>query len=93
MFSYNPRIAILMNKLEAGTIYDRKGLVLATSNPDLIGKQKALLNNAGAGNYDLDSAMHKRLTRYYPLPGSAVLLASGRCQYDGVRWRNKRVFC
>jgi len=66
MFSYNPRIAILMNKLEAGTIYDRNGLVLATSNPNLIGKQKALLNNAGAGNYDLDSAMHKRLTRYYP---------------------------
>jgi cell division protein FtsW (lipid II flippase)/cell division protein FtsI/penicillin-binding protein 2 len=66
MFSYNPRIAILMNKLEAGTIYDRKGLVLATSNPDLIGKQKDQLNTAGAGNYDLDSAMHKRLTRYYP---------------------------
>ncbi|HZY40279.1 MAG TPA: FtsW/RodA/SpoVE family cell cycle protein [Mucilaginibacter sp.] len=66
MFSYNPRIAILMNKLEAGTIYDRKGLVLATSNPDLISKQKDSLDNAGAGNYDLDSAMHKRLTRYYP---------------------------
>ena len=66
MFSYNPRIAILMNKLEAGTIYDRKGLVLATSNPELIGKQKDQLNDAGAGNYDLDSAMHKRLTRYYP---------------------------
>ncbi len=66
MFSYNPRIAILMNKLEAGTIYDRKGLVLATSNPNLIRKQGNQLDNAGAGNYDLDSAMHKRLTRYYP---------------------------
>jgi len=66
MFSYNPRIAILMNKLEAGTIYDRKGLVLATSNPGLISKQKDKLDDAGAGNFDVDSAMHKRLTRYYP---------------------------
>jgi cell division protein FtsW (lipid II flippase)/cell division protein FtsI/penicillin-binding protein 2 len=66
MFSYNPRIAILMNKLQAGTIYDREGLVLATSDPSLIRKQQNLLNAAGAGRYDLDSAMHKRLTRYYP---------------------------
>lgn len=66
MFSYNPRIAILMNKLEAGTIYDRKGVILATSDPQLIRKQSDLLNNSGAGSYDLDSAMHKRLARYYP---------------------------
>ena len=33
MFSYNPRIAILMNKLQAGTLYDRSGRILATSDP------------------------------------------------------------
>ena len=66
MFSYNPRIAILMNKLQAGTIYDRKGVILATSDPQLIEKQKNKISDAGAGEYDLDSAMHKRLTRYYP---------------------------
>jgi cell division protein FtsW (lipid II flippase)/cell division protein FtsI/penicillin-binding protein 2 len=66
MFSYNPRIAILMNKLQAGTIYDRNGRILATSDPNLIKKQRNILNAAGAGNYDLDSAMHKRLTRFYP---------------------------
>jgi cell division protein FtsW (lipid II flippase) len=66
MFSYNPRIAILMNKLQAGTIYDRKGVILATSDPKLIAKQKNKIAEAGAGDYDLDSAMHKRLTRYYP---------------------------
>ena len=66
MFSYNPRIAILMNKLQAGTIYDRKGIILATSNPELIRKQQDELSIAGAANYDIDSAMHKRLTRYYP---------------------------
>jgi cell division protein FtsW (lipid II flippase)/cell division protein FtsI/penicillin-binding protein 2 len=66
MFSYNPRIAILMNKLQAGTIYDRKGIVLATSTPQLIKDQQNGISNAGAENYDIDSAMHKRLTRYYP---------------------------
>lgn len=66
MFSYNPRITILMNKLEAGTLFDRKGRVLATSEPLLIKKQRNLLVQAGVGDYDIDSAMHKRLDRYYP---------------------------
>jgi cell division protein FtsW (lipid II flippase) len=66
MFSYNPRIAILMNKLQAGTLYDRNGLILATSDPNLVKKQRTLLDSAGIGNYNLDSAMHKRLNRYYP---------------------------
>ena len=66
MFSYNPRIGILMKKLEAGNIYDRSGLILATSNPQLIKKQQQQLRNAGIVNYDLDSAMHKRVRRYYP---------------------------
>ncbi|MEJ7779790.1 MAG: FtsW/RodA/SpoVE family cell cycle protein [Daejeonella sp.] len=66
MFSYNPRINILMNKLQAGSLYDREGRILATSKPELIRKQKRLLSAAGAEGYDLDSAMHKRLDRYYP---------------------------
>lgn len=66
MFSYNPRIAILMNKLQAGTLYDRKGLIIATSEPNLVIKQRNTLNEAGAPGEYLDSAMHKRLERYYP---------------------------
>ena len=65
MFSYNPRIAILMNRLEAGQLYDRNGKILATSNPKLIRGQQNLLRKAGI-NYDLDSAVHKRVDRYYP---------------------------
>ncbi|WP_255327466.1 FtsW/RodA/SpoVE family cell cycle protein [Pedobacter sp. V48] len=65
MFSYNPRIAILMNKLEAGQLYDRKGRVLATSNPDFVRKQADTLKTSGI-SYNLDSAMHKRVDRYYP---------------------------
>ncbi|KIO78454.1 cell cycle protein [Pedobacter lusitanus] len=66
MFSYNPRIGILMKKLEAGTIYDRSGLILATSNPELVKKQFQQLREAGVTDYNLDSAIHKRVTRYYP---------------------------
>ncbi|MNK02835.1 Lipid II flippase FtsW [compost metagenome] len=65
MFSYNPRIAILMNKLAAGDLYDRNGRILATSKPEHIRKQQRVLHAAGV-SYDLDSAEHKRVDRYYP---------------------------
>ena len=65
MFSYNPRIAILMNKLAAGDLYDRNGRILATSNPEHIKKQQQELSNSGI-SYNLDSAEHKRMDRYYP---------------------------
>jgi len=65
MFSYNPRIAILMNRLQAGDLYDRTGALLATSKPSNVRKQRSKLSNAGA-DYNLDSATHKRLDRYYP---------------------------
>lgn len=66
MFSYNPRIAILMKKLAAGNLYDRSGLVLATSDPSLISRQGEKLRQAGAGGYDLDAAQRKRDKRFYP---------------------------
>jgi cell division protein FtsW (lipid II flippase) len=66
MFSYNPRIAIMINKLQAGSLYDRDGRILATSDPKLIKKQKNILIDAGIDNYNIDSAQHKRLERYYP---------------------------
>lgn len=66
MFSYNPRIAILMKRLQAGSIYDRNGVIMATSNPQLIRQQMRQLQNAGINHYDPDSAAHKRLDRYYP---------------------------
>jgi cell division protein FtsW (lipid II flippase)/cell division protein FtsI/penicillin-binding protein 2 len=65
MFSYNPRIAILMNKLAAGDLYDRNGRILATSKPENIRKQQRELSAAGI-SYNLDSAEHKRVDRYYP---------------------------
>jgi len=66
MFSYNPRIAILMNRLKAGSLFDRNGVLLATSNAETVKRQHFKLYGAGIENYNLDSAMHKRVSRYYP---------------------------
>ncbi len=67
MFSYNPRINILMNRLQAGNLLDRKGLILATSNPTLINKQLDSLHKLGITQETLDSIEYKRSDRYYPL--------------------------
>jgi cell division protein FtsW (lipid II flippase) len=66
MFSYNPRIAILMNRLQAGNLYDRGGRLLATSKPETIAEKRDSLFAAGLDKNSLQSLTHKRLDRYYP---------------------------
>ncbi|HVG42049.1 MAG TPA: FtsW/RodA/SpoVE family cell cycle protein, partial [Chitinophagaceae bacterium] len=66
MFSYNPRLAILMNRLQAGTLFDRNGRILATSKTELINKQQDSLVTSGLEKQTLQSLVHKRLDRYYP---------------------------
>jgi cell division protein FtsW (lipid II flippase) len=66
MFSYNPRIAILMNRLQAGNLYDRQGRLLATSKPEAISQKRDSLLAAGLDKNSLQSLVHKRLDRYYP---------------------------
>ncbi|HYO23168.1 MAG TPA: FtsW/RodA/SpoVE family cell cycle protein [Flavisolibacter sp.] len=66
MCSYNPRIAILMNRLVAGNLLDRRGRVLATGNPESYLKQQDSLISAGLNSTALQALSHKRLDRYYP---------------------------
>jgi hypothetical protein len=66
MFSYNPRINILMNRLQAGNLLDRQGRILATSHPHLINRQLDTLLSLGIPKEDLASLAYKRLDRYYP---------------------------
>ncbi|MFL5810698.1 MAG: FtsW/RodA/SpoVE family cell cycle protein [Flavisolibacter sp.] len=66
MFSYNPRIGILMNRLGAGNLLDRNGRILATGNPDMIMQNADSLLRAGVDKNELQSLTHKRLDRYYP---------------------------
>jgi hypothetical protein len=66
MFSYNPRIAILMNRLQAGNLYDRKGKILATSKPEMVRQQRDSLLATGLEPHYLDVLVHRRQDRYYP---------------------------
>ena len=66
MFSYNPRIAILMNRLGAGNLLDRNGRILATGDPEAIMQNADSLLRAGVDRNELQSLTHKRLDRYYP---------------------------
>jgi hypothetical protein len=66
MFSYNPRLTILMNRLQAGNLLDRQGRILATSHPQLINRQLDTLLALGIAKEDLESFAYKRLDRYYP---------------------------
>ena len=66
MYSYNPRISILMNRLQAGNIYDRNGRLLASSNPKLVQDQKDSLLALGIPAGNIESLSYKRQERYYP---------------------------
>ena len=66
MFSYNPRIAILMNRLGAGNLYDRNSMLLATSKPEFVRKQMDSIARIGIDPNYLQLLQHRRLDRYYP---------------------------
>ncbi|GAA4325610.1 FtsW/RodA/SpoVE family cell cycle protein [Flaviaesturariibacter amylovorans] len=66
MFSYNPRIAILMNKLEAGALYDRQGRLLATSRKERLLSQRDTLVQGGVLPENIVRLSHQRNDRYYP---------------------------
>ncbi|GAB2539261.1 hypothetical protein GCM10027085_32470 [Spirosoma aerophilum] len=66
VYSYNPRIERLTRALAAGTIYDRNGLVLASSSPDLVTRQLGKLRQSGLNADQVASLTRKRQQRYYP---------------------------
>lgn len=66
VYSYNPRIDRLMQVLAAGNVYDRHGLLLATSDPTDIRQHFDSLQQAGLDRVHLQELLHKRVRRYYP---------------------------
>ena len=66
VYSYNPRIKQLTRALDSGTIYDRNGLVLATSSPELVTRQLSRLAKSGLPPDGVRALSQKRLQRYYP---------------------------
>lgn len=66
MFSYNPRLSILMNRLQAGNLLDREGRILATSHQNLINARRDSLLALNIPQEDIDAMFYKRQDRYYP---------------------------
>jgi len=66
MYSYNPRINILMKRLQAGNLYDRNGRLLASSDIKTVQQQKDSLIALGIAPEEIDALSYKRLDRYYP---------------------------
>ncbi len=66
IYSHNPRIDKLMRLLAAGNIYDRNGLILATSEANMLEHSIDTLERAGLGRLQLNELLRKRVHRYYP---------------------------
>lgn len=82
---YNPRISMILNQLESGNIYDRNGLLLATSSRDtLLSKEvRASLVKAGLSERGILEEANKRRCRYYPF-GDHTLFMLGDANTKNV---------
>lgn len=64
--NYNPRIALVSEKMPMGNIYDRNGILLAASEKDMILKNRSKYISYGVEADGFDAHMKARLKRYYP---------------------------
>ncbi len=65
-YQYNPRLQEIMREIPKGTVYDRSGLPLATSNWDELEKHRADYQALGI---DIDRACPRGESRHYPFGG------------------------
>ena len=65
-YQYNPRLQEIMREIPKGTIYDRNGLPLATSNWGELEKHRADYQALGI---DIDRACPRTEARHYPFGG------------------------
>jgi cell division protein FtsW (lipid II flippase) len=65
-YQYNPRLQEIMREIPKGTIYDRNGLPLATSDWSELEKHRADYQALGI---DIDHACSRSETRHYPFGG------------------------
>lgn len=68
MIEYNPRIALLTKEMWAGNIYDRKGVLLATSDKNILmdDSVRNKLEKSGLENEKINRMAQARTKRYYP---------------------------
>lgn len=73
---YNPRINQILRRIESGNIYDRNGLLLATSSRDSLSSQMDALIKAGLDQRALKALLAMGQKRYYPF-GDHMLFMLG----------------
>src|SRR5579864_711869 len=66
---YNPRLAAIAATIPRGSIVDRAGVLLASSDPEEIERQREQLLKLGATPADMAGAAPDRRTRVYPFGG------------------------
>lgn len=74
VLGYNPRIAQVMEMLEKGNIYDRNGVLLATSDKNALEILNEIQENEDIDLTMVDEIKGKRLKRYYPFGSNAVFM-------------------
>ncbi|SPF49694.1 Penicillin-binding protein, transpeptidase [Candidatus Sulfopaludibacter sp. SbA4] len=80
-YQYNPRLQLIMAEIPKGTIYDRNGLPLATSDWSLLEQHRADYQALGI---DIDRACPRTESRHYPFGGLTLdLLGDLRTR---IRW-------
>jgi len=80
-YQYNPRLQLIMAEIPKGTIYDRNGLPLATSDWSLLEQHRTEYQALGV---DIDRACPRTGIRHYPFGGLMLdLLGDLRTR---VRW-------
>ena len=65
-YQYNPRLQEVIEQIPKGTVYDRNGLPLATSNWDEVEKHRAEYRQIGI---DIDRTTVRTDARHYPMGG------------------------
>ncbi len=65
-YTYNPRIGMMLREIKAGSIYDRNGVLLATSNKNTFESFKSRLVPLGASTALYDEQLKREQKRYYP---------------------------
>lgn len=77
--SENPRLTMLKNKLPAGSIYDRNGILLATSDKQLYTQAEDKARLYGADMSEYERQKHRNRRRYYPF-GTELIYWLGDAQ-------------
>lgn len=74
VLGYNPRITQVMDMLERGNIYDRNGILLATSDKSSLDIFSKIQDSIDISLTTLDEIKGKRLKRYYPFGNNTVFM-------------------